>query len=139
MVYGIDLKSIARKGLWVRVPPRAPKISMADIKEFKPSTVERPKPEKPDDVFDIEEHKKTRKVESLEISSNLVADAYDLLQADQLTKEEIDNLKSLTDNERTLLKISADLLWGMKQKDKTIKEQQELLEKLKHQLWPEDK
>jgi len=123
----------------VRLRPRAPEIFMADIKEFKPSTAERPKPDKPAEVFDIEEHKKTRKVESLEISSNLVADAYDLLQAGQLTKEEIDNLKSLTDNEILLLKISADLLYGMKQKDETIKEQQELLEKLKHQLWPDDK
>lgn len=112
---------------------------MADIKEFKPSTTERPKPEKPADVVGMEEYKKTRKVESLEVSGSVVADAYDLLQAGQLTKEEIDDLKSLTDNERLLLKISADLLWGMKQKDETIKEQKELLDKLKHQLWPEDK
>ncbi len=108
---------------------------MAEIKEFKPSTKESPHPEKPADVIPNTEFQKRRdELETRKIAENpdlTIADLYDLLQSEELTKEQLDNLGFITDNERALLKITADLLWGLKKKDEAIEELRELIKKLK--------
>ena len=93
---------------------------MAEIKEFKPPTKERPKPEKSDVIPHEELRRRKQELDLKRLAENpdlTIADLYDLLQSGDISKEQLDKMNFITDNERFLLKICADLLWGLKQKD----------------------
>lgn len=114
--------------------PRTKTTAMAEIKEFKPSTIERPKPEKPADIIDIESGKKKKQlIESVDTSS-VLADAFDLVREGQLTEAEIDALKSISENEKTLLKVVSDLFEALRKKDEIVEMQKKSLAEMRSEL-----
>lgn len=111
---------------------------MAEIKKFKPSTKEKPKPESPADVVDIESIRKKKQLQEMtENVSSVLADALELVRGGQLTDEEIDNLRTISENEKTLLKVMAGLFEGLRNKDESIEELRGLLRQLKKRLGEE--
>ena len=78
---------------------------MTEVKEFKPSTKERPKPEKPADIVDIEVGRKKKEIKERFDTSSVLTDALELIEMGQMTDEEIDALGSINENEKILLKI----------------------------------
>lgn len=110
---------------------------MAEIKEFQPSTKEGPKPEKPADVVDIESARKKKHLSESRDTSSVLADAFDLVREGQLTDEEIDNLRMISENEKILLKTVSSLFEGLRNKDENIEELRELIRQLKQRLGEE--
>ena len=108
---------------------------MTNIEELIPSTKGKPKPDRPADVVPNEEFEKKRKeIEAKRITENpdlTIADLYDLIQSKEITKDQLDSIDFITDNERSLLKITADLLWGLNKKDETIEELRKLIKQIK--------
>lgn len=122
--------------------------TMGELKEFQPSTPpfsekagqakERPKPEKPADVVDIESARKKKKIYEMSIGTNLVlADALDLIKIGQITDEEIDAIRSISENEKILLKTVSSLFEGLRNKDENIEELRGLIRQLKQRLGEE--
>ena len=94
------------------------------ITKLTPSTKERPKPEKPADVINIESARK-KWVEKQQLhetmdASSVLADALDLIRENNLTDAEIDALRSITWDEKKLLKIVLGLFEKLRKQDETI-------------------
>jgi len=103
----------------------------------KPFDTTQDRPEKPADVVDIESvRKKRRSWEAIDTSS-VLADALELVREGQLTDAEIDDLRSISDNEKTLLKVTSSLFEGLRNKDKSIEELRGLIRQLKQRLGEE--
>jgi hypothetical protein len=93
------------------------------ITKLIPSTKERLKPEKPADVIDIETARTKRKqLREIMDMSSVLTDAFDLVREGQLSGAEIDNLRSINENEKTLLKVIAGLFEKLRKQDKTVDE-----------------
>lgn len=121
---------------------------MGELKKFQPSTPpfsekagqakERPSPEKPADVVDIESARKKKKIYETSIDTNsVIADALDLIKAGQMTEEEIDALRSISEDEKILLKTVSSLFEGLRNKDESIEELRGLIKQLKQRLGEE--
>lgn len=110
---------------------------MAEIRDFKPSTKERPKPDKPADVVDIEGARKKQWKQETSPDTSVLADALDLIKMGQMTDEEIDALRSISEEEKTLLKLVSGLFEGLRNKDKSIEELRDLIRQLKQRLGEE--
>ena len=107
---------------------------MAEIKQFKPSTKESPKPEKPADVVDIESARKKRQLKESPDTSSILSDALELVQEGQLTNEEIDNLRMISEKEKKLLKKLSDQLEELGNKGKEIEDLQRRLREFAQEL-----
>lgn len=108
---------------------------MGELKQFRPSTKEGQKPERPADVVDIESARKKKKRYETSVDTNSVlADALDLIKIGQMTDEEIDALRSISDDEKTLLKLISGLFDGLRNKDESIEALRELIQQLKQRL-----
>ena len=105
---------------------------MIEIKESKPSTKERPKPEK---VVDIESFRKKKKqlqetkqpqetmdIDSILAEGSVLADAFDLVREGDLTDAEINSLVSIGEDEKTLLKVISGLFEKIRKQDKIVDE-----------------
>ncbi|HXK40674.1 MAG TPA: hypothetical protein VJ046_01040 [Candidatus Paceibacterota bacterium] len=108
------------------------------ITKLIPSTKEKPKPEKPADVVDIESARKKRRSWEAIDTSSVLADALELVREGQLSDAGIDDL-SVSDNEKTLLKVASGLFEGLRNKDKSIEELQGLIRQLKQRLGEESR
>ena len=76
---------------------------MAEIKEFKPSTKEKPKPEKPADIIDIEQARKKEAfvfpdIESKELMETLSHMVERLFEKSKDKRKVVEQLRNLADN-----------------------------------------
>ena len=110
---------------------------MAEINQFQPSTKERPKSERPADVVDIETGRKKKLMKESADTSSVLADALDLIREGHLSDAEIDDLKSISENEKTLLKLISGLFEGLRNKDDSMEELWDLIRQLKKRLGEE--
>ena len=119
-------------------PTARTKTMSEKITKLIPSTKEKPKPEKPADVVDIESARKKRRSWEAIDTSSVLADALELVREGQLSDAGIDDL-SVSDNEKTLLKVASGLFEGLRNKDKSIEELQGLIRQLKQRLGEESR
>jgi hypothetical protein len=108
---------------------------MAEIKEFKPKPLDttRGKPEKPADVVDIGSGRKKKEMKESVDTSTVLADAFDLVREGQLSDAEIDDLKSITENEKTLLKVVSGLFERLRKYDEEVEELRDSVKKLRQE------
>lgn len=70
-------------------------------------------------------------------TNSVLADALDLIKIGQMTDEEIDALLSISEDEKTLLKVISGLFEGLRNKDESIEELRGLIKQLKQRLGEE--
>ena len=116
-----------------------PPPTMAEIKEFKPSTKERPKPEKPARVIgDVETARKKKKVYEMRgDAGSVLADALELIREGHLTDAEVDEIITISEDNKTLLKLISGLFKRLRNKDESIEELRGLIGQLKKRLGEE--
>ena len=110
---------------------------MGTLEKFQPSTKERSKPEKPADVVDIESGRKKKELKESIDTSTVLADAFDLVREGHLTDAEIDERITVSEDNKTLLKLISSLFEGLRNKDKSIEELRGLIRQLKQRLGEE--
>ncbi|OGN02640.1 MAG: hypothetical protein A2655_02880 [Candidatus Yanofskybacteria bacterium RIFCSPHIGHO2_01_FULL_43_42] len=112
---------------------------MSTVEKLKPSTTEKPKPEKPADISDFESVKKKKRLWEARRAdtSSVLADALELVRESQLSDAEIDELRSITNDEKTLLKTVSDLFTRLRNNNQEIEELRELIGQIKQKLGEE--
>ncbi|MBI2674335.1 MAG: hypothetical protein HYX22_01165 [Candidatus Yanofskybacteria bacterium] len=107
---------------------------MGELKEFKPKPFDATpsKPEKPARVIgDVESARKKKQPYEAKIdTSSVLADALELVREGQLTDEKIDELITITENEKTLLKVVSGLFERLRTYDEEVEELRALIKKL---------
>lgn len=113
-------------------------ISMAEIKNLIPSTKKRPRPESPARVIGkIEATREGGETLESPDTTSVLADALDLVREGHLSDVEIDELHTISDNEKTFLKEVSSLFEILGDQNKEIEELREIIIKLKQRLGEE--
>jgi len=100
------------------------------VTRMTPSTKERPKPEKPGELIDLESERIKRRPEKPIDTDSVLADALELVKMGQLSSSEIDSLESLDKNQKMLLRVLSELFERLGKQSKKIIETSALLQQM---------
>ena len=104
------------------------------ITKLIPSVKEGPSPKKLADVIDIESARKKKQFrEAAAGTSSVLADALELVRGGQLSDAEIDDRRSISENEKTLLKVVSGLFERLRKYDEEVAELRNLIKQLKQE------